>query len=169
MASQAYKNNGAIIIWNDETEGTNADDFNHTIMEIVISPLAKGYGYASSLNYTHSSDLKTMQEIFQVGPLLGDAAAAGTLDLSDLFVPNTIPNTVLGDFNQNGTADAADYVVWRKNGGTQAGYEMWRANVAQHAGSGSSASSETAISEPTTLVLLMFATSGWCLRRRRAA
>jgi phosphatidylinositol-3-phosphatase len=94
MASQAYKNNGAIIIWNDETEGTNADDFNHTIMEIVISPLAKGYGYASSLSYTHSSDLKTMQEIFQVGPLLGDAAAAGTLDLSDLFVSNTIPSTV---------------------------------------------------------------------------
>ena len=80
MASQAYQNNGAIIIWNDETEGTNADDFNHTIMEIVISPLAKGYGYASALDYTHSSDLKTMQEIFHVGPLLGDAAAPGTLD-----------------------------------------------------------------------------------------
>jgi phosphatidylinositol-3-phosphatase len=94
MASQAYKNGGAIIIWNDETEGTNADDFNHTIMEIVISPLAKGYGYASSLNYTHSSDLKTMQEIFHVGPLLGDAASRGTLDLSDMFVPNTIPATV---------------------------------------------------------------------------
>lgn len=94
MASQAYKNNGAIIIWNDETEGTNADDFNHTMMEIVISPLAKGYGYASSFNYTHSSDLKTMQEIFQVGPLLGDAAAPGTLDLSDLFLPNTIPTSV---------------------------------------------------------------------------
>src|SRR5207253_3134096 len=90
MASQAYKNNGAIIIWNDETEGTNADDFNHTIMEIIVSPLAKGYGYASSLNYTHSSDLKTMQEIFQAGPLLGDAAASGTLDLSDMFVANTI-------------------------------------------------------------------------------
>jgi hypothetical protein len=94
MASQAYKNNGAIIIWNDESEGTNADDYNHTIMEIVISPLAKGYGYASSFNYTHSSDLKTMQEIFQVGPLLGDAAVAGTRDLSDLFLPNTIPTSV---------------------------------------------------------------------------
>ncbi len=91
MASQAYKNNGAIIIWNDETEGTNADDFTHTMMEILISPLAKGNGYASSLNYTHSSDLKTMQEIFQVGPLLGDAAVAGTNDLSDMFLPGTIP------------------------------------------------------------------------------
>ena len=73
-------------------------------MEIVISPLAKGYGYASALNYTHSSDLKTMQEIFHVGPLLGDAAAAGTLDLSDMFLPNTIPTSVwlAGDYNHNG-------------------------------------------------------------------
>ena len=94
MASQAYKNNGLIIIWNDETEGTNADDFTHTMMEIIISPLAKGNGYASSFNYTHSSDLKTMQEIFQVGPLLGDAASPSTLDLSDMFLPNTIPTTV---------------------------------------------------------------------------
>jgi hypothetical protein len=94
MASQAYKNNGLIVIWNDETEGTNENDFSHTMTEIIISPLAKGNGYASSFNYTHSSDLKTMQEIFQVGPLLGDAASSGTRDLSDMFVSNTIPTTV---------------------------------------------------------------------------
>ena len=28
------------------------------------------------MNYTHSSDLRTMQEIFRVGPLLGDAVNA---------------------------------------------------------------------------------------------
>jgi T5SS/PEP-CTERM-associated repeat protein len=33
-----------------------------------------------------------------------------------------------GDYNGNGTVDAADYVVWRKNDGTQAGYDTWRAN-----------------------------------------
>jgi phosphatidylinositol-3-phosphatase len=173
MASQAYKNNGAIIIWNDETEGTNADDFNHTCMEIVISPLAKGYGYASALNYTHSSDLKTMQEIFQVGPLLGDAATAGTLDLSDLFVPYTIPTTVslAGDYNHNGVVDAADYVVWRKGLGTtytQADYDVWRSNfgkTAQGAGSGSGASGSAGVPEPTTLVLLIFSASGLYLQR----
>ena len=66
MASQAYKNNGAIVIWTDETEGTNQNDFNHTLTEIVLSPLAKGNAYASNLNYTHSSDIATMQKIFQV-------------------------------------------------------------------------------------------------------
>jgi hypothetical protein len=39
-ASQAYKNDGAIVIWWDETEG--GDDPSRTIGEIVISPDAKG-------------------------------------------------------------------------------------------------------------------------------
>jgi hypothetical protein len=94
MASQAYKNNGAIVIWFDETEGTNANDFSHTIPEIVISSLAKGNAYTNTVNYTHSSDLKTLQELFGVygpgGTFLGDAASPGTNDLSDLFVAGAI-------------------------------------------------------------------------------
>jgi phosphatidylinositol-3-phosphatase len=98
MASNAYKNHGAIIIWFDESEGDgvagdNPDDFNHTIGEIVISSRThknvNGIPYASPYNYTHSSDLRTMQEIFHVGPFLGDAANA--LDLSDLFDSGAIP------------------------------------------------------------------------------
>jgi len=97
MASNAYKEHGVIILWWDESEsdgvaGDNADDFNHTVGEIVISPRAhpnvNGLPYASSINYTHSSDLRTMQEIFRVGPFLGDAANA--TDLSDLFQPGAI-------------------------------------------------------------------------------
>jgi phosphatidylinositol-3-phosphatase len=96
MASNAYKNHGVIIIWWDESEsvaGEPANDFNHTIGEIIISELAhpnvNGLPYASPINYTHSSDLRTMQEIFGVRPLLGDAANA--TDLSDLFKPGAIP------------------------------------------------------------------------------
>ena len=33
-----------------------------------------------------------------------------------------------GDFNHDGKVDAADYVMWRKNDGTPAGYDTWRAN-----------------------------------------
>jgi hypothetical protein len=96
MASNAYKNRGVIILWWDESEsvtGENADDFDHTIGEIIISerahPNVNGLPYASPMNYTHSSDLRTMQEIFGVGPLLGDAANAN--DLSDLFKPGAVP------------------------------------------------------------------------------
>jgi hypothetical protein len=98
MASDAYKNHGVIIIWFDESEGDgvagdNADDFNHTIPEIVISQRAhqnvNGIPYASPLNYTHSSDLRTIQEIFHAGPLAGDAANSN--DLADLFQPGAVP------------------------------------------------------------------------------
>ncbi len=86
-ASQAYKNNGAIVIWWDETEG--GDDPSRTIGEIVISPFAKGNAYTNSIRYTHSSDLLTMQEIFGVGPCIRDACNA--TDLSDLFKAGAIP------------------------------------------------------------------------------
>ena len=92
MASKAYKENGVIIIWFDESEGDaagdNADDFNHTVAEIVISKKAhknvNGVPFASAVNLSHSSDLRTMQEIFRLpGAFLGDAANAA--DLSSLF------------------------------------------------------------------------------------
>ena len=99
MASKAYKEHGVIILWWDESEqdgvvGDNLDDFNHTVPEIIISSRAHknvhGVPYASPLNFTHSSDLRTMQEIFRVpGPFLGDAASA--IDLSDLFDDGAIP------------------------------------------------------------------------------
>ena len=40
-----------------------------------------------------------------------------------------------GDFNNNGTVDAADYVVWRKTDGTPADYNTWRTNFGQTVGS----------------------------------
>jgi hypothetical protein len=98
MASNAYKNHGAIIIWFDESEkdgvaGDNPDDLTHTIAEIVISERAHknvdGLPYASPVFFTHSSDLRTMQNIFHVGPYLGDAVNAN--DLSDLFKPGAVP------------------------------------------------------------------------------
>jgi len=105
MASKAYKDGGVIILWWDESEqdgepNDNADDFTHTIGEIVISDLAHpnegGLPYASAIDYTHSSDLRTMQEIFHVkadsktSPYLGDAVNAN--DLSDLFAPGVMPS-----------------------------------------------------------------------------
>jgi hypothetical protein len=98
MAAGAYQNNGVIVIWWDESEsdgvaGDNGDDFNHTIGEIIISPLAhqnvNGLPYASPLNYSHSSDLRTWQEVFHVGPFLRHAENA--LDLSDLFQTGVVP------------------------------------------------------------------------------
>jgi hypothetical protein len=78
MQSEAYQQGGVIFITWDESQ--NGD---HPIGMIVLSPFAKGGGYSNNIYYTHSSTLRTIQEIFHVTPLLGDATKA--TDLSDLF------------------------------------------------------------------------------------
>jgi hypothetical protein len=123
MASKAYKRNGVIVIWNDETEGTNQNDFSHTSTEIVISPLAKGNAYASSKDYTHSSDLNTLQKVFQVTAttptgFLNDAANPspdGSFDLSDMFKPGVIPKNIP---NVRVTVSAVMY-NWKSKTATQ--------------------------------------------------
>jgi len=79
LASQAYRNNGVLLITWDE--GASGDG---PIGMIVLSPKAKGGGYANTIAYTHSSTLRTVQEIFGVTPMLGSAASV--TDLRDLFV-----------------------------------------------------------------------------------
>jgi len=87
LQSSEYKEGGALIIVWDEAEDT--DQFSDgPIPFFLLSPFAKGGGkrpYSNSIHYDHSSTLKTLQEIFHVGPLLGAAADPKTNDLSDLF------------------------------------------------------------------------------------
>jgi hypothetical protein len=104
MATDAYKNNGVILIWTDETEGGGSvDDLNHRLAEIVISPLARGNAFASSVEMNHSSDIRTMEEIFQLGGYLNNPipssepyeglssnTVAGANDLSSLFTSGAI-------------------------------------------------------------------------------
>jgi phospholipase C len=78
LNSQAYNNGGIIFITWDEGEGGDGP-----IGMIALSPDAKGGGYSNTIPYTHSSTLRTLQEILGVTPFLGDAANA--TDLSDLF------------------------------------------------------------------------------------
>jgi hypothetical protein len=92
MASQAYQDHGAIILWWDESEGGDTSAF--TIPFFIISqdvhPNVNGLPYSNTIQYSHSSFVRTMQEIFQVDPKhgfnwLGGAASAN--DLSDLLGP----------------------------------------------------------------------------------
>ena len=83
--STAYQNGGAILITWDEAELVLGCLGNCPIGMIVLSPLAKGGGYHNMIPYDHSSTLKTIQEIFQVSPLLRHAGDSGVSDLGDLF------------------------------------------------------------------------------------
>jgi hypothetical protein len=95
MASDAYKNHGMIVLWWDESEGGDTPD--HTLPFIVISkdvqPNVNGAPFASNTELSHSSTLRTMQEIFHVDPRTGYpwlGAAATADDLSELFRPGVI-------------------------------------------------------------------------------
>jgi hypothetical protein len=75
-----------------------------------------------------------------------------------------LTNLLPGDFNGDGGVDAADYVVWHKSAGTQAGYDAWRTNFARStgaaAGSALGASAEpssAAVPEPTAMLLTLAA------------
>ena len=133
MASKAYRENGAIIIWWDESEG--GDTTNFSIPEIIISPLAKGNAYASSVAMSHSSDIKTMAEIFRLPAInnpipLSETNIFGRYnnvatanDLADLFVPGAIPaatavTVTSGHIQQGRQSDRASQVVEIKNTGT---------------------------------------------------
>jgi hypothetical protein len=112
MASKAYKQHGAIIIWWDESE--RGDTVGQALGEIVISPLAKGNAYASTVELSHSSDLKTMEEIFDLpfvnNPIpVSETNVEGTgyntvstvNDLSDLFVAKAFKQRDNGQHGQN--------------------------------------------------------------------
>lgn len=78
LGSQAYQNGGALFITWDESEGGDKP-----IGMIVLSEFAKGNGYSNTVQYTHGSTLRTVQEIFGVRQFLCDAEQS--TDLSDLF------------------------------------------------------------------------------------
>jgi hypothetical protein len=94
-----------------------------------------------------------------------------------VFVSNKVA-TVPGDFNFDGTVDAADYVAWRDGLGTlytQSHYDIWRANFGTSLGAGSGSAGNTlgasaeslsgGVPEPKTLTTLLI---GLLLMKRRA-
>jgi hypothetical protein len=79
LNSQAYTNGGLILITWDEGAGTS----DGPIGLIALSSRVKGGGYNNNIHYTHSSTLRTVQNIFGVRPYLAGANFAESLD--DLF------------------------------------------------------------------------------------
>jgi len=105
--------------------------------------------------------------VVQAGTVLAitanPAAAGGILfnEISIRFFGSAQP----GDYNQDGTVDAADYIVWRKVDGTQAGYDTWRENFGVTLPGSGGGSNQ--VPEPTcALPIIAAAMSGYVARRR---
>jgi hypothetical protein len=67
-------------------------------------------------------------------PAPAEGASFGGFLFDETFEPTP---TLPGDYNDDGTVDAADYVDWRKRNGPPDEYETWRANFGLESGSGS--------------------------------
>jgi hypothetical protein len=102
--------------------------------------------------------------------LIGTAAEMFRLLVNDTSVVlQAISPHPAGDFNNDGTVDAADYVVWRKTGGTLPQYDQWRTNFGRSAAAVGSAisSNEAPVPEPASLLQLAIAAFVfWPLHRR---
>jgi phosphatidylinositol-3-phosphatase len=79
LASEAYRHGGALFIVWDESED---QERNPPIGLIAVAPFAKP-GHAGMVPYSHSSFVRSIQDIFAVRPYLRNATDAVPLD--DLF------------------------------------------------------------------------------------
>jgi hypothetical protein len=87
-----------------------------------------------------------------------------------------------GDYNSDGAVDAADYAVWRDNLGgltslandDTAGvgpddYDRWQTHFGEPSTPGAGASSNVAVPEPATIVLILLgAMGGWRIATKSA-
>ncbi len=130
---------------------------------------------------------KTLDVSFSLeasGELFAPPGSNGTWasDTGAPIVSYSLGSPVPGDYNGNGSVDAADYVLWRNGGpllnevdtpGTvnAADYTEWRTRF-DNSGAGSGAALSAAVPEPDTALLMMVgasALSKLALRIRRRA
>lgn len=90
------------------------------------------------------------------------------------LVPPPLPPAQVGDFNQNGVVDGADYVVWRKSVGSASAlpnddgtilpvgvdhYNLWRSKFGNGAGSGAGFESGGVVPEPASALIAVMASA----------
>jgi hypothetical protein len=104
----------------------------------------------------------------------GALSALGSLYIDDISAAIVRAPVLLGDYNANGIVDAADYTVWRNSLGTtgiglaadgdgdsmitQLDYDIWKANFGTTAGGGASSIQNSAVPEPSTMLLIVVGT-----------
>jgi hypothetical protein len=159
--SGAGSDNEAIYLWNGTSlvQAAREGDIIGSVQlggALTISDGSGGQdGRASGLN---DSD----QIVFRSGLVVGSGSGIF------LFTPGPAPPTgLLGDYNNDGKVDAADYVKWRKNTTNSAlpndnglttqpaRFNLWRANFGDMLGSGAGGS--PAVPEPRSCIFLLVA------------
>lgn len=100
----------------------------------------------------------------------GNVAGSGTnrVDNVSIFYQAIVDDGLPGDFNDDGSVDAADYVVWRKSyGGDTAAYEDWVTNFGRITDVGTGGNEPVAVPAVPEPAAWLLATVGICMAAMR--
>lgn len=141
--------------------------------------------YASKVEYTVTPEMVGQTVTFEVGVREVNVTIDGfmfiqtsniypNMDILDLYTQEQLdaailPQPVVGDYNGNGTVDAADYVQWRNGDSpddTQAGYDLWKANFGKPGGG--AGANTGAVPEPAAVGLLLIGLAALTVARRQS-
>lgn len=175
---------GGVVTFPNSAAGTEWNgNFNWYNRPAFVSTNSAGgfdgeYGFKTE--YVVTAEMVGQTVTFEIGTREPYVAFDGFLfiqddnvDLLDMFTQQDLnngilPKAVTGDYNGNGTVDAADYAVWRNGDSpddTQAGYDLWKANFGKTGGTGSVAAA--AVPEPASALMLLAGTLLWFVGRPR--
>jgi hypothetical protein len=175
MGSVSFPNNAANDDWNGHFNWYNRPFF---VGANPAGGFASDFGFKTE--YVVTTEMVGQTLTFEIGTREPYGVIDGFLfiqvenpypmnDLLDLYTQEDLdegilPQPIDGDYNNNGTVDAADYVLWRKNpgafGGDPAGYNTWRTNFGRTSGS-SAVLSGGAVPEPGAILLFLSGIAGF--------
>jgi len=150
----------------DYSRGDTFTDDGFENLDLYLVPFGLGVEFAVA---SSTSTAWNLEHFFASVPSDGNYQIWVDLNGSDFTLVNyalawwagSDDRPAPGDFNSDGSVDAADYVVWRRTDGSPAGYNEWRANFGNSSGSGGFES----VPEPSGFVLFTVATVLFACRR----
>jgi hypothetical protein len=97
-------------------------------------------------------DDRRLRTVGTTGLVLLIIAAAWSVPVD---VAMAVPGSCDGDYNEDGTCDAADYSAWRKLDGDAQGYDAWRENYGETGAGASPLANAVTTPEPSGAVLAL--------------
>jgi Lamin Tail Domain len=173
-ATRAFDNTAASVAYDNGANGWPLSDGNGSI---YLTDLGADPNIGSNWILSSDSDGLSYHPEQVSGTVVVDPG--GEVGSPGSF--SAVAVGLLGDFNDDGKVDAADYVIWRKNdtanatlpndnGATDQAtrYSLWRSNFGMSSsGSGSSIGTAAAVPEPMSLALALLGLTAVCSVRRR--
>lgn len=146
--------------------------------DLAVAPDGNGF-LAGILGFSNSTG--NISRYAWDGTLLGTFASHGGGGFEEATAFVVVPPPFVGDFNNDGVVDAADYVVWRNASPTAtlpndrtpgavsaSDYDDWRVNFGKSKVASGAELANNAVPEPASFIMLLFAIIGGGLIRNRS-